>query len=224
MNGAGAETPKAWESRVVSLGVRLPMFPLSTVLFPCTRIPLHVFEPRYQALVGACLSVDPHLGVVLIARGSEVGGGDERFDVGTVARLVTAQPLPGGRWYVEVEGVDRMRIRAWHDDRPYPAATVEDWPAPAAPTRAELLAEAESEVRRVWALLSELGQATPIGWDRAPDDDPRTAVWQLCAAAPLGALDRQRLLAAPGPDERVATLLDLVGAVGRDALALLGGA
>lgn len=51
----------------------LGMFPLSTVLFPCAGLPLHVFEARYRALIADCLASDREFGVVLIARGSEVG-------------------------------------------------------------------------------------------------------------------------------------------------------
>ena len=56
------------------------MFPLGTVLFPTLILPLHVFEPRYRALVENCLAApQPEFGVVLIERGSEVGGDDVRF-------------------------------------------------------------------------------------------------------------------------------------------------
>ncbi|HEY1734853.1 MAG TPA: LON peptidase substrate-binding domain-containing protein, partial [Acidimicrobiales bacterium] len=75
---------------------RLPMFPLSTVLFPGASLSLHVFEPRYRQLTVDCLRGGCELGVVLIRRGSEVGGGDERVDVGTVARIETATPLADG--------------------------------------------------------------------------------------------------------------------------------
>ena len=54
------------------------MFPLSTVLFPHARLPLHVFEERYRALMADCLAGDGSSGWSSIARGSEVGGGDER--------------------------------------------------------------------------------------------------------------------------------------------------
>ena len=65
----------------------LGMFPLSTVLFPQAGLPLHVFEERYRTLMAECLDGDGEFGVVLIARGSEVGGGDQRVDIGTVARI-----------------------------------------------------------------------------------------------------------------------------------------
>ena len=64
----------------------MPMFPLGTVLFPHALLPLHVFEPRYRVMTERVLKATREFGVVLIERGSEVGGGDTRFDVGTVAR------------------------------------------------------------------------------------------------------------------------------------------
>jgi Lon protease-like protein len=80
------------------------MFPLGTVLFPGGVVPLHVFEPRYRALTGYCLERDERLGIVLIERGSEVGGGDVRFRVGTRGVIARAQALPDGRWLVVVVG------------------------------------------------------------------------------------------------------------------------
>lgn len=105
---------------------RLPMFPVSTVLFPYDRLPLHVFEPRYRSLVADCLAADGRLGVVLISRGSEVGGGDERNDVGTEACIEVAEPQPDGRWHLVVRGQELLRVTRWLDDRPYPSAYVEE--------------------------------------------------------------------------------------------------
>ena len=80
------------------------MFPLSSVLFPGAELPLHVFEPRYRELTDDCLAGDGEFGVVLIARGSEVGGGDQRFGVGTVAHIEAASPFDDGRWALLAEG------------------------------------------------------------------------------------------------------------------------
>ena len=81
------------------------MFPLGTVLFPNAPLPLHVFEPRYRELTETCLRGDGRFGVVLIERGREVGGGDSRFSVGTVARIVEAARTPDGRYLLATEGV-----------------------------------------------------------------------------------------------------------------------
>ena len=68
---------------------RMAMFPLGTVLLPTGILPLHVFELRYRRMIEECLAADtPEFGVVMIERGREVGGGDQRSHVGTVARIV----------------------------------------------------------------------------------------------------------------------------------------
>ena len=101
------------------------MFPLGTVLLPSALLPLHVFEPRYRALVRDCLAGDREFGVVLIERGSEVGGGDVRFDVGTRARIVEAAELDDGRWVLILVGDGPGPGATWLPDDPYPRAEVE---------------------------------------------------------------------------------------------------
>ncbi|MET0884534.1 MAG: LON peptidase substrate-binding domain-containing protein, partial [Acidimicrobiales bacterium] len=103
------------------------MFPLGTVLFPTMLLPLHVFEPRYRALVDDCVAGDGEFGVTLIERGSEVGGGDVRTDVGTVARIVQVERFEDGRFAVAAVGTRRIRIERWLADDPYPRAEVVDW-------------------------------------------------------------------------------------------------
>ena len=110
-------------------GRRLPMFPLGTVLFPHAVIPLHVFEPRYRALMQHCLEADRRFGVVLIERGSEVGGGDQRARVGTQGVITRAAELPDGRWVLEVTGEVPVTIDEWLPEDPYPVALVRAQPA-----------------------------------------------------------------------------------------------
>ena len=100
------------------------MFPLGTVLFPELPLLLHVFEPRYRALVRDSLESDHEFGVVLITRGSEVGGGDQRASVGTVARIEGARPLPDGRWVLATRGRQRINVLRWLPEDPYPCAMV----------------------------------------------------------------------------------------------------
>src|SRR5215218_5003894 len=107
------------------------MFPLGTVLFPGMPLTLHVFEPRYRALMAACVAgadrgEPPEFGVVLIERGTEVGGGDQRFGIGTVARLTQVAKLPDGRYATLALGTRRVAVRSWLPDDPYPRAEVDD--------------------------------------------------------------------------------------------------
>ena len=90
-------------------------------------LPLHVFEPRYRAHGRALPGTGtPEFGVVLIERGREVGGGDVRTYVGTVARIAEAGQFADGRWALAAVGIRRIRVEAWLEDDPYPRAEVED--------------------------------------------------------------------------------------------------
>jgi Lon protease-like protein len=186
------------------------MFPLGSVLVPSAGLPLHVFEPRYRALVHDCLAGDREFGVVLIARGSEVGGQDVRTDIGTMAHIVEAVELPDGRWAVAAVGVRRIRVREWLPDDPYPRADVEDWPDPApGPDHAALLASVLQQLRRCLALAAEAGDAAAPATIEL-STDPVLAGHQAAAVAPLGPLDQQHLLSAPTPEDRLARLVELL--------------
>lgn len=205
---------------------RLGMFPLSTVLFPHAALPLHVFEPRYQALVADCLAGRGEFGVVLIERGSEVGGGDARHSVGTVARMELASPLPGGRWMLMTRGTIRVRVLEWLPDDPYPAAIVEELASSDGGVDRVLLDRAVASVRRARALLSELGETPPMGAAVELGEDPDAAAWRLCALCPVTALDGQRLLETDRTADRLGQVIALADDVSDDLARLLadGGA
>lgn len=188
------------------------MFPLGSVLVPGMILPLHVFEPRYRRLVRDCLAGDGEFGVVLIERGSEVGGGDVRTDVGTMARIVRADETPDGRYAVGAVGVRRIRVRRWLDDDPYPRAEVVDWPDPdpdPSGTGVAALADVATLLRRVSALRAELGEPAPP-LDLELSDDPVIAGYQATAVAPLGSADRQALLRSSDVEQRAEMLRDLL--------------
>ena len=104
----------------------LAMFPLGSVLLPGMPLPLHVFEARYVALLSAVLGdADREFGVVLIERGSEVGGGDARFRVGTVAKIVTVE-IGEGSIVLVARGTDRFEVVDWLEEDPFPRARVRE--------------------------------------------------------------------------------------------------
>jgi uncharacterized protein len=193
----------------------LPMFPLGSVLFPHMVLPLHIFEPRYRALMTDVLAGDEEFGVVLINRGHEVGGGDLRTDVGTVARILRAEELEDGRWLTIAIGTTRIRVEDWLPDEPYPRARVAALPdsSDGDPAKvAELMASAEGRLRRVLAMQAELGDGTVAStFDLATD--PAIASWQLAVLAPLNPHDAQRVLVATDRRERLAILDDALDAV-----------
>ena len=168
----------------------LPMFPLGTVLFPHAVLPLHIFEERYRALVETCLRGDGRFGVVLIERGYEVGGGDSRFDVGTVARIVEAARTPDGRYLLATIGTERLRIKKWLDDDPFPRAEVD---VIGEPKRvADDAAMRRHDVQRLLGrVLASLLDVVTVG-----------GLFEAAAVAPIGPLDAQRLLELDDPRQR----------------------
>jgi Lon protease-like protein len=191
----------------------LPMFPLGTVLLPGAVLPLHVFEPRYRALVQVCVAGDGEFGVVLIERGSEVGGGDTRTSAGCVARIAEVRELPDGRYVLVAVGTRRIAIEQWLPDDPYPRADVREWPdaddeadQPDAPPLDAVLAR----LRRVLALRAELGEAAAPA-TTAVSDDPVLATYQASILTPCGPADHHRLLSAAGPAARRRLLDELLG-------------
>ncbi len=187
-----------------------PMFPLGTVLFPHALIPLHVFEPRYRALTEDCLAGDGEFGVVLIERGSEVGGGDTRVEVGTLARILEAGRLPDGRYVLATTGVRRFRVQRWLPEEPYPRAEIDLLEDDVLSSgTGEQRRDVERILLRVLALRTELGEPGPPVNLRLPDD-PVRASYEAAALAPLGPLDAQRLLELDSPSARLEALTALL--------------
>ncbi len=187
------------------------MFPLGTVLFPGTVMPLHVFEPRYRALTGYCLEHDSPFGIVLIERGSEVGGGDARFRVGTDARIAGSVVLPDGRWMLAVAGGRRIRVERWLGEEPYPRAEVshlDDSPSAAPPGGA--VVALRQLAHTAIDLLIQLGEWPADAAAPEVPDDPQAAGWRVASFGLLGPADSQRVLETDGVGARLARLSELL--------------
>lgn len=203
------------------------MFALQSVLLPGMPLPLHVFEPRYVAMLDTVIATDSEMGVVLIERGREVGGGDVRCDVATMARVVQTQEQADKRLLVMAVGVRRIRVRQWLPDDPYPCAETVDWPDEPEddaewPEPAEMLVQLSglvAEARRLAGRLRFGTSAQPAGAAAAFDlgDDVAEASYRAAALAPLGPLDRYEVLCSPGAHRRLAVARRVVA----DAIELL---
>jgi Lon protease-like protein len=183
----------------------VPMFPLGTVLFPYALLPLHVFEPRYRLMMRHVLDGHREFGVVLIERGSEVGGGDTRFDVGTLARVVQVAELPDGRYAISTVGLRRVRVRRWLADDPYPRAEIDALEEPRTTRDA---GAARDRVVDVFARVVALARRIDPRIGEVPefDRDPLRASFEAAAAAPIGPLDAQQLLAIDDASTRLDAL------------------
>jgi Lon protease-like protein len=189
----------------------MPMFPLGTVLFPHALLPLHVFEPRYRLMTSRVLAGDGEFGVVLIERGSEVGGGDIRFEIGTVARVVRARELPDGGYALATVGIRRIQVLQWLPDDPYPRAEVVD----IADVASADVGVAAAARERAFAALTDVCARYRSRDSRVPDlppvsDEPGQASYEMAALAPIGPLDSQRVLETVRLDDRLALLAELL--------------
>ncbi|MEY2397307.1 MAG: uncharacterized protein QOJ00_481 [Actinomycetota bacterium] len=194
--------------------IPLPMFPLGAVALPGAVIPLHVFEDRYRQMVRDVSNGDGRFGIVLIERGSEVGGGDVRSSVGTRMRITEAKEFDDGRWAILAVGEDPIRIKTWLPDDPYPLALVERLSDPDGPSD-EALVVAENSVRHAHQLASQLGYDVPDLEDYLVED-PVTRLWQLAIVTPCPDADKQGFLRADGAERRA----DAIAAAALDAAEL----
>lgn len=207
----------------------MPMFPLGTALLPGEPLPLRIFEPRYRQMLTDCLATaeasgdSPRFGVVLIERGSEVGGGETRHRVGTCAEIDVLRRDPSGGGTLTATGTDRFRVIDWLPDDPYPRARVVPLPEPT-PTAAEHqeFVELGDRVRELFDRAVRSGMFR-IGGPVPDFDDADFAVsgeFGWAARLPIGSADRQRLLEATDVATRFAILAESVD--GLDALIRFG--
>lgn len=137
----------------------LPIFPLSTVLFPGMTLPIHVFQERYRIMIRDCLLEKRPFGVVLIQRGSETGTVTRFFEVGASASIDRVEKLPEERMNVVVTGQERFRIDDIVERRPYLVAHVDVLKSygsekPAAQELAETVAALFTDYYRLHLALS----------------------------------------------------------------------
>lgn len=185
------------------------MFPLGSVLFPHMPLALRVFEERYIVMLSQILVDDPaEFGVVLIERGQEVGGGEQRFSFGTIAQIVQIEAAEDYLALV-AQGDRRVEVVEWLPDEPFPSAEVREldeleWEDELQPLRDR----AEHEVRRALALASEFADM-PWAASVEVSDDPVEAAWQLAAISPLGPLDQVTLLRSTSMEQLLLLVVKL---------------
>lgn len=188
----------------------MPMFPLGSVLMPAMPLPLRIFEPRYLKLLGDLMASEkPEFGVVLIERGDEVGGGEKRMALGTIASVInigTTEEFYG----LESVGTQRFKVDTWLPDDPYPLAVIDLVPDLIWDER--LLAsklKLETKVRQLLAFASEFTNLQ-FGAVTALSDDPMEACWQLAGILPIGELDQLDLLSSESTEELISRTNEIV--------------
>jgi Lon protease-like protein len=195
------------------------MFPLEVAMLPGEELPLRIFEPRYSALVQHCLAAeDPAFGVVLIAAGREVGGGDTRSEVGALAHITECADFGDGRYRLRCVMGERIRVRRWHPDDPYPQAAVEPWPdEPADAVDVDAIRDVEDRIIALFERIAAARAAQVNGRDivLGADSSGDAAQWlyALASRVPMGQADRYAVLSAPTVTARLTALSDAVDTV-----------
>jgi Lon protease-like protein len=185
----------------------LPLFPLTTVLFPEMLLPLHIFEPRYRLLVRRCMDEDKPFGVVLIRSGQEVGAVAEPHGIGTEAKIMAFSPLSDGRSYIVVRGGRRFTVETVVTDaEPYLVGRVrylDEQEGDGASARAAVAVEAYGQYIVAVMAVTEDARGDRAIVDELATVPPREAAYRIAASLAVDASERQRLLELHSDAERL---------------------
>lgn len=188
----------------------IPIFPLpNTVLFPNVFLPLHIFEPRYRAMIADVLASDRIVGMVLLRPGydADYDGRPPVFPIGCAGVVTHAESLADGRYNIILRGLERFRISDESVDKPYRIAHVTGMPDI---VQEEDRAELRRHRHRIEALLAaaiERAGAQPRFPPAVPDEDLVNALAQHLQLDPL---ERQALLEREGVLPRCRGLIELL--------------
>ena len=190
--------------------VRLSIFPLpGAILFPGLQLPLHIFEPRYRALVGAALARDQRIAMIQPQSAAE---GAPLFAIGCLGRIDDVEALDDGRYNIVLEGEARFRVL-----RELDVST------PFRQVEAELFEERDDQVlssaerasfERESRVFADL-QGYAIDWDSVERLDDASLINGVSQIAPFDAAAKQALLEAPDLRTRCELLVQLMQFFGR---------
>jgi ATP-dependent Lon protease len=178
----------------------LPLFPLGLVLYPTERLPLHIFEPRFQEMTQECLRNDRPFGVILYEEG-------KMADVGCTAQIVeVVKRYDDGRMDIIVEGNERFRVNEVRQERAFLTVDAETLDEPGAATQ-------QTSVERL--ITQHMKLLELAGQDLRPNlyrDVPHVS-YMIAHNAGLSVEQKQELLELPTEDERVRFLVGHLEAI-----------
>jgi Lon protease-like protein len=180
----------------------VPLFPLHSVLFPGSLLPLRIFETRYMDMAKACLKSGDPFGVCLIVEGQEVGAPAVPSPVGCLARIAECDMEELGILKVLAHGLERFRVLAYEAGRSgLIVGQVERLTPEPAATDAPGLAECSDFLRKVIRGIGEARFAAPLAYD-----DASWVGFRLAEILPLRNDVRQKLLELTDAGMRLAVL------------------
>jgi ATP-dependent Lon protease len=174
---------------------RIPLFPLDVVLFPSMPLPLHIFEPRYKAMVSRCVDEGIEFGMVFAENRSIA-------TIGCTAEITrTIKKYDDGRMDILTEGRAAFRIVEMLTEKEYYEAVVDYLPEDVTPQDAAEEAELTEAFQHCQLLL--FGHP----WHGCDKRDPTPFAYRLGARLPLDLKQRQALLETRNEDDRRGFLL-----------------
>jgi uncharacterized protein len=212
--------------------MRLPYFPLHTVLFPHLPLPLHIFEERYRAmaadLVGEASPYGGRFVVSMITNGAEVGGDAAAQVIGTICEVHTAEQFPDGRWMLIAVGVARARLGAVDRSGPYSVVEAEEIGDPIGDSAEALVPRVQEALDAYLATVKRFVARTASGGDQAQEirdvtatldevlkpirlpEDPIAASYAVGGVLQVELSRKQQLLEQPDAAGRLRAELELL--------------
>ena len=190
--------------------MRITIFPLpGAVLYPGLQLPLHIFEPRYRAMVSDALARDRRIGMIQPQRPVE---GAPLFTVGCLGRIGDVEALADGRFNIVLEGETRFRLlRELEVSTPFRQIVAEPITEEGREALAPIeRASFEREARRV-----AQAQGYAVDWDQVSRLDDLSLINGVSQIAPFDPAAKQALLEAPGLAARCELLVQLMQFFGR---------
>ena len=188
----------------------IPIFPLpNVVLFPNVFLPLHIFEPRYRAMVGDALAGDRIIGMSLLQPGFEGNyeGRPAVYPVGCAGVITHAEPLADGRYNIVLRGIEKFRIDGEDATKPYRLARIDPLPEQASEPDRVALRRERRRLETILVAAIERSGADPKFPPAIPDEDLVNALAQYLELQPI---ERQALLECDGVVARCRALTDLL--------------
>ena len=191
----------------------LPIFPLpNVVLMPNASLPLYIFEERYKEMVRDCLAGEPYLSVALLQKGWEKQPGTPRpYPVAGFGRIARAVRRPNDCMDIVIQGMGRIEMLDFHDDRAYLRASVRTLiPAPA--DQAPITQQAETMRQQFFDLLDRKGVAaeqlrTQLKLLASPID----MVFFIASHLPLDPHAQQEVMQTLSVEEQIMRLTRVLG-------------
>jgi Lon protease-like protein len=184
----------------------VPLFPLpNVVLFPDVPLPLHVFEPRYRAMVEDALGSHRTIGMALLKPGyeAEYHGRPPIYPIGCAGTIVREERLDDGRFNIVLQGRQRFRVVEEHGGSPYRLASVEPLNEQPSGDHSSL----GQLGRAVLESISRLGESSVVVHG---DVSPALLVNGLCQELDLPVVEKLDLLACESVESRARRLLELL--------------